>query len=509
MSLLQDLDAIVAEFSTLIAESRQRRMAVPATATSRMSFESAGSQEYFDAEGGDNSQLLTIQHESDEEGNRAEHGFGTDTVDESSSEIEEGDSLGKSGVEGESTDIFPAKPKSLAPLPSQPIPRRTTVPAPPRVMPPSLIAVLRKNVGKDLSTISTPVAANEPISLLQKISEQLEYSNLLDDAAKDSLTSMQRLLYVTAFAVSSLSSNRVKERALRKPFNPMLGETFEMIREDKGFRFIAEKVSHRPVILACLAESETWSLSQSASPTQKFWGKSVELIIEGRVRVSFHEKGDRFSWTPATIFLRNIIAGEKYLEPVGTMTVTNERTGEYALVTFKAKGMFSGRSDEVVVQTYDSFGDEQSTGLAGKWTQALTIVENGTAKAKPWWTTGELVPDSAKYYGFTAFTASLNEISPRDKMKMAPTDSRLRADQRAAEEGDIDTAERVKVALEEAQRERRQAMTEEGKEWQPAWFTRTEGREGEEIWKPRPGKDSYWEHRTRGDWSRVTRVFDI
>lgn len=37
--------------------------------------------------------------------------------------------------------------------------------------------------------------------------------------------------YVTAF-----------HRPARKPFNPILGETYEWIREDKGFKFVAEQV---------------------------------------------------------------------------------------------------------------------------------------------------------------------------------------------------------------------------------------------------------------------------
>ena len=91
-----------------------------------------------------------------------------------------------------------------------------------------------------------------------------------------------------AFALSSLSSSRVRERAIRKPFNPMLGETFELVREDKGFRFVAEKVVHRPVRMACQAESQNWTFIQSPTPVQKFWGKSAELNTDGRVRIFLH-----------------------------------------------------------------------------------------------------------------------------------------------------------------------------------------------------------------------------
>ena len=50
----------------------------------------------------------------------------------------------------------------------------------------------------------------------------------------------QRMIQVAAFAVSTYSSSIY--RCAHKPFNPLLGETYECIREDKGFRFIAEQV---------------------------------------------------------------------------------------------------------------------------------------------------------------------------------------------------------------------------------------------------------------------------
>lgn len=56
--------------------------------------------------------------------------------------------------------------------------------------------------------------------------------------------------------------------------------------------------------------------------------------------------------------------------------------------------------------------------------------------------------DSAKYYHFTELAAQLNE--PEDGV--APTDSRLRPDQRLMENGLWDQANHEKVRLEEKQR---------------------------------------------------------
>lgn len=47
----------------------------------------------------------------------------------------------------------------------------------------SLWNILRNNIGKDLSKVAMPVHLNEPLNALQRLCEELEYSELLDRAA--------------------------------------------------------------------------------------------------------------------------------------------------------------------------------------------------------------------------------------------------------------------------------------------------------------------------------------
>ncbi|ERF73290.1 hypothetical protein EPUS_03123 [Endocarpon pusillum Z07020] len=507
-ALLRDLDAAVSEFSALITESKQRRAPGPNSAASRLSVRSTDSQEFFDASEGAQAPFYEIGDASDDELSRSsDDSVGHDS--DCSSDLDESRDITvtKRGVRSDSiTSIFPHKAKNLAPLPMSKVRRRSNV-APATIMPPSLIGFLRKNVGKDFSTISMPVSANEPTSLLQRASEQLEYSSLLDKAAK-ATDPVWRLIFVTAFAISLLSSARVKERAIRKPFNPMLGETFELVREDRGFRFIAEKVSHRPVQLALHAEAQDWSYAQSPLPSQKFWGKSAEIVAEGKARVLLHPHGDCFSWSPATSFLRNIIAGEKYVEPVGSMLVVNETTGLKAIVTFKAKGMFSGRSEDVSCEAFDTHGEPLPLGMQGTWVQSLCLTENRALQDTTIWSAGPLVDNAANHYGMTSFAATLNEITEIEKDKLPPTDSRLRPDQRALEQGDHENAEHFKARLEEQQRLRRRDMESAGEDWKPRWFIKTQLGE-ETIWKLRAGRDGYWEERVRGTWTKVVPVLQL
>lgn len=504
-AMLHDLDSVVSEFSLTVANRRQSRLPVPTSALSRLSLQSVDSQEYFDAEDQNGSAFLNIQSDSEEEQPSDETNIG-DTESATSSDVDDEEAYAgsrKAFRSGSLSSLLPPKAKSLAPLPLEAVKRRATISSP-TVMPPSLIGFLRKNVGKDLSTISMPVSANEPTGLLQRAAEQLEYSTLLDRAAT-ATDAVERLIYVTAFAISGLSCARVKERSIRKPFNPMLGETFELVREDRGFRFVAEKVSHRPVQLAFHAEAKDWSFTQSPLPSQKFWGKSAEIITEGKARLILHASGECLSWTTATCFLRNIVVGVKFVEPVGTMTIINETTGHKAVVTFKSKGMFSGRSEDVEVQAFDSHSEEVPLGLHGTWTNSLQLKEHGSVTKTAIWSAGPLVDQPDKHYGMTLFAASLNEITRIEKDHLPPTDSRLRPDQKALEDCDHETAEQLKNRLEESQRERRRGLETKGEEWKPRWFTRVEN--GEElVWKMKNGKDGYWEERSRGTWTGVVPV---
>ncbi len=97
--------------------------------------------------------------------------------------------------------------------------------------------------------------------LLAKHAQQphaIKSSFVSTQAATFAPHSIERMLHVAAFAVSGYSGTN--NRTL-KPFNPLLGETFEFQYPEQGWRGIAEKVcmaSHHienknAQLLTCLA----------------------------------------------------------------------------------------------------------------------------------------------------------------------------------------------------------------------------------------------------------------
>lgn len=390
-------------------------------------------------------------------------GAGLFDEESGSSSRDESDSAGEES-EDEDSDEDTAKGSG-----GDQVEHRKELPAPVSGDEVSLFSMLKKNVGKDLSTVSFPVSFNCPLSLLQASAEEFEYApDLLERAAKSEKDWVKRIGLVAAFAVSGYASTKL--RASRKPFNPLLGETFELVRTDKQMRFIAEKVVHQPPIVALYAEGKGWKAMGWSSVKNKFWGKSLELIPDGDLRVEFSD-GDVFSFKKPSSFMRNLLAGNKYLEHVGELTVTNEESGQRAVIEFKEGNMWGSSSsrNQVSGTIYDEKGKKVTT-LKGKWSDNLALVKDDD-NYQQLWEANEMPDNAEKYYGFTYFAMSLNEMTKDIEGKLPPTDSRLRPDQRAFEEGDVDKAEELKAKLEGQQRERRQ----NGKAPKPRWFHEEKG----------------------------------
>jgi len=80
-----------------------------------------------------------------------------------------------------------------------------------------------------------------------------------------------------------------------KPFNPLLGETFECDRlDDLGWRCFNEQVSHHPPMAAQYCEGRGWKCWQEFTMSSKFRGKYLQVIPLGIAHLVFTESGMLF-----------------------------------------------------------------------------------------------------------------------------------------------------------------------------------------------------------------------
>ncbi|XP_066152873.1 oxysterol-binding protein-related protein 2 [Euwallacea fornicatus] len=260
-------------------------------------------------------------------------------------------------------------------------------------------AVLKNCIGKELSKITMPVVFNEPLSFLQRMAEYMEYAHLLKIAAQQE-DPVSRLKYIVGFAVSALASNWER---LGKPFNPLLGETYELERED--FKIVCEQVSHHPPISAFHAESDDWVFHGSIHPKLKFWGKSVEIQPKGTVTVEFPKLKEAYTWTNVTCCVHNIIMGKMWMEQCGTMEIIGHTTGYKATLNFKQARGSSKNLHKVEGFITDKL--KQRVHYAyGKWTEFVKCTD------------------------YASYEEYLKETSKNDPRSKSPNDSPSHAPRR-------------------------------------------------------------------------------
>ncbi|KAM3753977.1 hypothetical protein ACB098_03G133400 [Castanea mollissima] len=381
--------------------------------------------------------------------------------------------------------------------------RRDNLPEPKeKEKPVGLWSIIKDNIGKDLSGVCLPVYFNEPLSSLQKCFEDLEYSYLVDRALEwgKQGNDLMRILNIAAFAVSGYSSTQGRQC---KPFNPLLGETYEADYPDKGVRFFSEKVSHHPMIVACHCEGRGWKFWADSNLKGKFWGRSIQLDPVGVLTLQF-EDGETFQWSKVTTSIYNIILGKIYCDHYGTMRIKG--SGNYSCkLKFKEQSIIDRNPHQVHGFVQDNRTGEKVAMLVGKWDEAMYyVLGDPTTKPKGYdpMTEAVLLWERDKYvtktrYNLSPFAITLNELTPGLSEKLPPTDSRLRPDQRHLENGEYELGNAEKLRLEQLQRQARK-LQERG--WQPRWFLKDE----DGCYRYMGG---YWEAREKKNWDGISDIF--
>ncbi|XP_015913961.1 oxysterol-binding protein-related protein 1 [Parasteatoda tepidariorum] len=405
----------------------------------------------------------------------------------------------------------------------------------------SVWSILKQCIGKELSKITMPIVFNEPISFLQRLAENMEYSDLLEKA-NNSDSPVERMEYVAAFACASVASNWDR---LGKPFNPLLGETYELIRVEENFKFVAEQVSHHPPVTAFQAESSDFIFTGAVHPKLKLWARSVEVKPEGTLVLKLLKHNETYTWSGVTCCVHNIIVGKLWMEQCGVLEITCHTNGLVAELNFKPAGWYSkdlncvegfvldrqktkhrlifGKWCSYIksmdAQYFDDYqrlkevpnnnnqtatSSKENSGFFSKVQKkrnSSVTLENGD-KGENYqnlddlpttllWEVDPRPECSSDYYNFTSYAMALNELTDEMKPKLPPTDSRLRPDIRKLEEGDIDGAAFEKNRLEEKQRETRKQRKKDKTTWTPVLFeSKPHPYAKEESWS---FKGDYWE----------------
>lgn len=337
--------------------------------------------------------------------------------------------------------------------------------------------------------------------MLEKLCEQIEYCNLLDIGAKKD-DSCLRMAYVMAF---SFAYNASTTGRLKKPFNPILGETYEYVPPEGGVRFISEQVSHHPPISAGYAEGNNFEWWGDAQIKTAFKGTSLEVKAAGSCHVVMKPHGDHFIYKRPTTGVHNIIIGSMYVDNYGDMPFSNAKTGDTGQLTLKKRGWGDKGAYEAEGWIKNKTGTVKYN-LVGKWNSHLTLIDAVTKQETRIWNRNPLSDQAHLFYNFSTFAMNLNHLYEDLIPKLPATDCRFRPDQRALEYGFFDLARDEKFRLEEKQRARRKELQTKGETHKARWFEEIKDSvTGEKEYKYLGG---YFECREKHNFGDVLNLFD-
>lgn len=297
-------------------------------------------------------------------------------------------------------------------------------------MPFPLWKVLKNLIGQELSKVSLPVGMNEPLCALQKNYEMVNTGERILRAAAETDDAAKRAALT---AIATNSSFYLSQWRKKKFFNPMLGETYEMVMEH--CRFVAEKVAHTPEqILAYRMEGEHYYTESYDKPQIKlgFGGGRgmVNLAPKGYTETYYKKYDDFISASKPVILVRNVFIGPLAIDFDKTVTCISHKTGAKATYTLHPK---SGNvRSHVTGASYDKDGRKKYE-IEGSWLDQVRLRNCETNEMELIWEAPALEPDAHLQFFFSQDTCLLNYQCPEMVGLVAPTDSRFRMDMRFME----------------------------------------------------------------------------
>lgn len=314
--------------------------------------------------------------------------------------------------------------------------------------------------GKSIVGLSLPVRIFEPRSILERLSDLWTFApHYLTKASSEE--GVERIQSVFSFLISILPITTSQW----KPFNPLLGETFQGELAD-GTTIDCEQTSHHPPIATFYVKNKNWTAHGSWTINGNLRGNNFHAYNEGWITIEFADGGKVKFYTPA-MALKGMLMGKRKLQYVSSLCVKDEGNGLKAAVKFNVDakrgliGMFkSSRQDTCrgMLYRYDPVEDakmvkknpkwydmikaqgefpdikEKISDIEGSWLESIKIGDKTT------WTLG----GDLQYATQTNF-----------REYCLPSDCRFREDLIWLERGNEDQAQIWKVLLEEQQRKDR------------------------------------------------------
>ncbi|XP_076041457.1 oxysterol-binding protein-related protein 8 isoform X3 [Oratosquilla oratoria] len=327
----------------------------------------------------------------------------------------------------------------------------------------SLIWFLLKQVrpGMDLSKVVLPTFILEPRSFLDKLSDYYYHADLISKAVLED-DPLMRMKEVVRWYLSGFYK---KPKGLKKPYNPILGETFRCYwKHPNGSRtfYVAEQVSHHPPVSALYVTNrqEGFSLTATVLAKSKFYGNSTSAILDGNVRLTMLPRGEDYVMNMPYAHCKGILMGTLTMELGGKVIIECEKTGYKTELEFKLRPFLSGSEASNIVVGKVKLGKDTLATLEGHWDEKITFTDKRTGEEQVFW---EVAPETKKRR-LQRFTVAMDQQTQFESEKLWQFVAV------AIKNDDQVAATEEKTILEEAQRSEARERKVKCEEWVPKYF---------------------------------------
>ncbi|KAH9523689.1 Oxysterol-binding protein- protein 9 [Bulinus truncatus] len=253
-------------------------------------------------------------------------------------------------------------------------------------------------IGMDLTKVVLPTFILERRSLLEMFADFFAHPDAFTKIA-ELPTPKERMVQVVRWYLGAFHAGRPSEIA-KKPYNPILGETFKchwQLPESSSdcepasdgpipwaskdnVTFIAEQVSHHPPISAFYCENynRRISLDGYVWTKSKFLGLSIGVHMIGECVLSVIDYDEEYTLTFPSGYGRSILT-VPWVELGGKITINCAKTGFTSLIEFHTKPFYGSKKHRVTAQIFEPNDKKPFVNIEGEW--------NGIIYAK--WVSGK------------------------------------------------------------------------------------------------------------------------
>ncbi|OMP86509.1 Oxysterol-binding protein-like protein OBPa [Diplodia seriata] len=320
--------------------------------------------------------------------------------------------------------------------------------------------------GADLSRITLPTFILEPRSMLERITNFMAHPETLLPMP-DIEDPEERFLSVVKFY---LSGWHIKPPGVKKPLNPILGETFtcywDYPDKTRGY-YISEQTSHHPPKSSYffMAPEHHIRIDGALKPRSKFLGNSAASMMEGLAVMTFLNHNERYFITQPNMYARGILFGKMKYELGDHSYVRCPELGLEADLEFKTKGWVGGTYNAIGGYIKDSKTQKNLYELSGLWTGEMWAKNLTTGKK-------QLLFDATNARETAPSVRPLKEQEDRESQKLW---QKVTA---AIKQRDQIVATDEKSKIEDMQREEAAKRVDDGVEWHPRLFRPVQGGPG-------------------------------